>query len=388
MERIIYCDHSATTYIKDEVLNYMMPYLTCNFGNASSSYSIGRISKEAIDKARCSIANSIGANSDEIYFTSGGSESDNLIISGIARKYKYKGRHIITSKFEHLAVLNTCENLEKEGFEVTYINADSNGMLKIDELENAIRDDTILISIMYVNNEVGTIQNISKIAEIAKSRNIFFHTDAVQAIGSVPINVNLQNIDMLSMSAHKFYGPKGVGIAYIKKGIEFEPLIFGGHQEKCKRAGTENVAGIVGAGKALEIATSNIELHNKRMAEFRDIFLYNVGNVVEDMIINGDRINRIPGNINIAFEGIDSQTMLTLLDMNGICASSGSACNSSVVTPSHVLTSMGVPVNIANSSIRFTFGDMNTKEQIYYLSCVICKILKDVKNGRIKTNIN
>ena len=377
MERVIYCDHSATTYIKAEVLDYMMPYLKYNFGNASSNYSIGRISKEAVDKSRCSVANVIGANSDEIYFTSGGSESDNMIISGIAKKYKNKGKHIITSKFEHLAVLNTCKNLEQEGFDVTYVNIDSNGQVKIEEIENSIRDDTILISIMFVNNEIGTIQNIEKIGQIAKSKNILFHTDAVQAVGNVAIDVKSQNIDLLSMSAHKFYGPKGVGVSYIKKGVEFEPLIFGGHQEKCKRAGTENVAGIVGTGKAIEISNANLQLHNRKMVELRDMFLYNLNNAGIKYILNGNMENRVPSNINIAFEGIDSQTMLTLLDMNGICASSGSACNSNDITISHVLTSMKISENIAKSSIRFTFGEENTKEQISYLSCVLCNILKN-----------
>ena len=255
-------------------------------------------------------------------------------------------------------------------------------MIKIDELEKAIRDDTILISIMYVNNEVGTIQNIDKISNIAKKNGIFFHTDAVQAFGNVNIDVKNQNIDLLSMSAHKFYGPKGVGISYIRSGIEFEPLIYGGHQEKCKRAGTENVAGIVGAAKALEIASMSINYHNEKMREFRDMFLYNLNANNAKILINGSMKNRIPANLNIFFEGIDSQTMLSLLDMNGICASSGSACNSSVVTPSHVLTSMHIPSKIANNSIRFTFGEANNKEQIRFLSYVVCNILKDVKNGK------
>lgn len=382
MEKLVYCDHSATTYIKDEVLNEMLPYLKYNFGNASSNYSLGRISKKALETSRSKIASIINANPEEIYFTSGGSESDNLIVSGIARKYKSKGKHIITSKFEHLALLNTCKNLESEGFEISYIDVDNSGMIKIDELEKAIRDDTILISIMYVNNEVGTIQNIDKISNIAKKNGIFFHTDAVQAFGNVNIDVKNQNIDLLSMSAHKFYGPKGVGISYIRSGIEFEPLIYGGHQEKCKRAGTENVAGIVGAAKALEIASMSINYHNEKMREFRDMFLYNLNANNAKILINGSMKNRIPANLNMFFEGIDSQTMLSLLDMNGICASSGSACNSSVVTPSHVLTSMHIPSKIANNSIRFTFGEANNKEQIRFLSYVVCNILKDVKNGK------
>ena len=345
-------------------------------------WSIRRISKKALETSRSKIASIINANPEEIYFTSGGSESDNLIVSGIARKYKSKGKHIITSKFEHLALLNTCKNLESEGFEISYIDVDNSGMIKIDELEKAIRDDTILISIMYVNNEVGTIQNIDKISNIAKKNGIFFHTDAVQAFGNVNIDVKNQNIDLLSMSAHKFYGPKGVGISYIRSGIEFEPLIYGGHQEKCKRAGTENVAGIVGAAKALEIASMSINYHNEKMREFRDMFLYNLNANNAKILINGSMKNRIPANLNIFFEGIDSQTMLSLLDMNGICASSGSACNSSVVTPSHVLTSMHIPSKIANNSIRFTFGEANNKEQIRFLSYVVCNILKDVKNGK------
>ena len=376
--KMIYCDHSATTYIKPEVLDAMMPYLKYNFGNASSSYLLGRKSREAVEMARCKVANAIGANSDEIYFTSGGSESDNMILSGVARKYKFKGKHIITTKFEHLAILNTCKSLEEEGFEVTYINVDKNGFVNIDELVNAIRDDTIIISVMYVNNEVGTIQNIQKIGSIARMRNIFFHTDAVQAIGHINIDVQSQNIDLLSMSSHKFYGPKGVGASYIRREIDFEPLVYGGHQECCKRAGTENVAGIVGMSKAIELATSNICYHNQKMLEYRDIFLSNILKTTTNLVINGSMENRVPNNLNISFLGIDSQTMLSVLDANGVCASGGSACNSSNTTvPSHVLTSMSVPNEIANCSIRFTFGESNDSEQIYYLSCIVCNILHD-----------
>lgn len=384
MEKIYYADHSATTFVKDEVLQEMLPYFTQNFGNASSMYKIGRISKEAINKARCKVATAIGARSDEIYFTSGGSEADNMIVAEVARKYRFKGNHIITSKIEHLAILNTCKMLEKEGFEVTYLDVDKNGFISIEQLKKTIKEDTILISIMFANNEIGTIEPIEEIGKIAKENNIFFHTDAVQAIGNVKIDVHKLNIDLLSLSAHKFYGPKGVGCAYIKREIEFNPLINGGHQEFSKRAGTENVAGIVGLSKAIEIATDdeNFEKYNEKLLKYRNIFIDKITKNLDNVVINGDLEKRLPGNVNISFKGLDSQTLLAMLDMEGICASSGSACNSTVITPSHVLTAIGLDKKTANSTLRFTFGNSNTLEDIEYIADTLIKIV-----NRLRKNI-
>ena len=383
MQKIYYADHSATTYVKDEVLNEMLPYFTQNFGNASSTYSIGRKSKETINKARCKVATAIGARSDEIYFTSGGSEADNMIVTEVAKKYKFKGNHIITSKIEHLAILNTCKMLEKEGFEVTYLNVDSKGFINLDELKKSIKEETILISIMFANNEIGTIQPIEEIGKLARQNNIFFHTDAVQAIGNVKIDVHKLNIDLLSLSAHKFYGPKGVGCAYIKRDIEFNPFINGGHQEFSKRAGTENVAGIVGLSKALELATNNenFENYNKKLLKYRNLFIDKVTNNLENVRINGDLEKRLPGNVNISIKGVDSQTLLTMLDMEGICASSGSACNSNIITPSHVLTAIGLDKETANSTLRFTFGNSNTLEDVEYISETLIKIVNKLRKN-------
>ena len=381
MDKIYYADHSATTFVKNEVLNEMLPYFIENFGNASSLYSIGRKSKSAIDKARCMVATAIGARSDEIYFTSGGSEADNMIIAGIARKYKYKGNHIITSKIEHFAVLNTCKMLEGEGFEVTYLDVDKKGFVDIEQLKKSIKEETILISIMFANNEIGTIQDIEKIGEIAKENKIFFHTDAVQAMGNINIDVHKLNIDLLSLSAHKFYGPKGVGCAYIKRDILFDPIINGGHQEFSKRAGTENVAGIVGLSKAIEIATNpkRVEEYNSKLLNFRNIFIQKISKELDNIIINGDLDKRLPGNVNISIKGLDSQTLLAMLDMERICASSGSACNSNIITPSHVLTAIGLDKDIANSTLRFTFGDSNTIEDIEYIADTLISIVNKLR---------
>lgn len=372
--KIIYVDHSATTYVKEEVLNEMLPYFTKNFGNASSTYSIGRISKEAVEKSREKIAKAVGANPSGIYFTSGGSESDNMIISGIASKYKYKGNHIITSKIEHSAVLNTCKSLEEKGYRISYLDVDKLGRINLENLENEICSDTILISIMFANNEIGTIQEIEKISEIAKKHNVFFHTDAVQAIGHLNINVEKMGIDAMSISAHKFYGPKGVGVAYINNNIEFDNLIYGGHQERSKRAGTENVAGIVGMAKAIEIANEKIDVNREKLINLRNNFISNLSPIYNKIIINGDMENRLPGNINMCVEGIDCQTMLLLLDMNNICASSGSACNSSCLTPSHVLQAIKVPDKLINNSLRITLGEENTIDEVIYVAKTICDI--------------
>ena len=374
MGKIIYADHSATTYVKDEVIKEMLPYFTLNYGNPSSAYSIGRVSKEAVEKARIKVAKAIGAESNEIYFTAGGSESDNMIIKGIARANKSKGKHIITTKIEHLAVLNTCRELEEEGFEVTYLDVDDKGFINLDELKRNIRSDTILISVMFANNEIGTIEPIHEIGKIAKDIGIIFHTDAVQAVGNVDIDVKKLNIDALSLSAHKFYGPKGVGAAYISSFVKFEPVINGGHQECSKRAGTENVPGIVGLGKAIEIATSNIIEHSDKVKKIRDELINDIESGIEGVILNGDRKERLCSNVNFCIDGIDSESLVLMLDMDGICASSGSACTAGILAPSHVLTAIGRIDNIATSSIRFTFGEENTSEDVK----VIYNVLKDV----------
>lgn len=364
----IYFDNAATTKIKTEVLNEMMPYLTNGYGNASSLYSIGRQSKRAIENARKQVAELINCDSHEIYFTGGGSESDNIALKGFAYANRNKGNHIITSKIEHHAVLESCEWLEKQGFEVSYINVNKDGVIDLEELENSIRPTTILISVMFANNEIGTIQPIEKIAEIAKSYNIIFHSDAVQAVGNVPIDVSKMNIDMLSMSGHKINAPKGIGVLYVKKGIEIEKIIHGGHQEKDKRAGTENVAGIVGMGKACEIANKNLEPHIKNLKKLRDYYISKLEKEFPNKIrINGTMENRLPGNANVSFEGLDGSELIFKLDEKGICVSSGSACSSGSSEPSHVLKAIGVPDKYLNSAIRTTFGDNNTFEEIDYL---------------------
>ena len=363
----VYFDNSATTRIDEEVLREMMPFFKENYGNASSIYKLGRTSKKAIEESREKIAKAINANPEDIYFTAGGSESDNTIIKGIAHFNKNKGNHIITSKIEHPAVLETCKQLEQEGFEVTYINVDNNGIIDLEELKKSIRENTILISIMFANNEIGTIQPIKEIGEIAKKHKIVFHTDAVQAIGSIPIDVKELNIDSLSMSAHKFYGPKGIGVLYARNGIKFRKLIAGGHQEKDKRAGTENVAGIVGMGKAIEIATNNIAGHNEKIQKLRDYYISEIKEKIPNIKINGDLEKRLPGNANISFESIKGDSLLFNLDLKGICASSGSACTSGSIDPSHVLKAINVPESFLNNSLRISIGKYNTKEEVDYL---------------------
>lgn len=363
----VYLDNSATTRMDSSVLEEMIPFLSDNYGNASSVYSIGRLSKKAIEDSREKVANILNCRPDEIYFTSGGSESDNTAIKGIARANREKGKHIITSKIEHLAVLDTCKKLEEDGFEVTYLDVDEYGRINLDELKSSIRKDTILISIMYANNEVGTIQQISQIGKIAKENNIYFHTDAVQAIGSVKIDVQAQNIDSLSLSAHKFYGPKGIGILYVKKDIKFEKFIDGGHQERNKRAGTENVANIVGLAKALEMAYDKLEEHTLKISQLRDYYENSVKESIPNIKINGDINDRLPGNSNISFIGVNGQDLLLNLDMMEICVSSGSACTSGSINASHVLMALGLDEDIARSSIRVSIGKYNTKEDIDYL---------------------
>lgn len=366
-KKTYYFDHAATTQLKPEVLETMMPYLTSQYGNPSTIYSLGRESRGAIEESRMKVAKSLGANTKEIYFTNSGTEADNWAIKGIAFANQDKGKHIITSAIEHHAVLYTCKYLEKYGFEITYLPVDSNGLVSTRDLINSIREDTILVSIMYANNEIGTIQPIKEIGEITKEKGIYFHTDAVQAVGNISIDVNDLNVDLLSLSGHKFNGPKGIGVLYIREGVKISNMLHGGAQERGKRASTENVAGIVGLGTAIEIATSNIENKNKRLIELRDITIKELTDRIPNTRLNGDPLKRLPGNVNVCFEYIEGESMLLLLDMKGIAASSGSACTSGSLDPSHVLLAIGLPHEIAHGSLRITFGEENTMEDVEYL---------------------
>ena len=372
---IRYFDHAATTPVKEEVLKEMLPYLNIEYGNPSSMYCLGRNAKKAIDEARLRVAKAINASYKEIFFTGSGTESDNLAIKGVAYANKNRGNHIITSKIEHPAVLNTCHKLEKEGFNITYLNVDKNGMINLQELQNAITNKTILISIMFANNEIGTIQPIKEIGEIARLKRIYFHTDAVQAMGNIRINVQTLNIDLLSMSAHKFYGPKGVGAIYIKQEVEIQKMQDGGHQEKDKRAGTENVAGIVGIGKAIQIAHENIEQYNKKLIDLRDYFIKEIEEKIPDVVVNGHRTKRLPGNVNISFKNIAGEELLLKLDEKGICASGGSACSSGSPLPSHVLLALGLPKELSGGALRITFGCDNSKEDVDYLVASLIEII-------------
>ena len=363
----IYFDNAATTKLDDEVLKEMLPYLKDNYGNPSSIYKLGREARKAIEDSREKIAKVLNCKANEIYFTAGGSESDNTAIKGIAKANKKRGNHIITSKIEHPAVLETCKQLEKEGFKITYISVDEKGIVDLEELKKSIKPTTILITIMFANNEIGTIQPIEEIGKIAKENNIYFHTDSVQAVGSIKIDVQKLNIDSLSLSGHKFYGPKGVGALYVKTGVPFEKFISGGHQERNKRAGTENVAGIVGIGKAIELAYENLDEYNKKIKELRDYYVKKVEEKIPYIKINGDMEKRLPGNSNISFRFIEGEGLLLNLDLKGICASSGSACTSGSLDPSHVLLAIGLPHEIAHGSLRVSIGKYNTKEEIDYL---------------------
>lgn len=365
--KTVYLDNSATTKTDEEVVKAMLPYLQENYGNPSSIYRIGRENKKAIEEAREKVAIALNCEPNEVYFTAGGSESDNTAIRGIAYCYKNKGNHIITSKIEHPAVLETCKQLEKEGFEVSYIGVDERGIINLEELINEIKPSTTLITIMFANNEIGTIQPIKEIGEIAKKNDIIFHTDSVQAVGSIKIDVKELNIDSLSLSAHKFYGPKGIGALYVKNGVKFDKFIKGGHQERNKRAGTENVAGIVGLGKAIELAYQNLEVHNNKIKELRDYYVEQVKEKIPYIKINGDMEKRLPGNSNISFRFIEGEGLLLNLDLKGICASSGSACTSGSLDPSHVLLAIGLPHEIAHGSLRISIGKYNTKQEIDYL---------------------
>lgn len=380
MSDIKYFDHAATTKMSKEVLDAMMPYLTDYYGNASSVYSIGRKSREAVEAAREKVAAAIGAKAKEIYFTAGGSESDNTIIKGVAKAKKSKGNHIITSKIEHPAVLETCKQLEKEGFEVTYLDVDSRGVVDLEQLKASIKPETILISIMFANNEIGTIQPIKEIGAIAKENHVLFHTDAVQAVGNTPIDVKEMNIDFLSMSAHKFYGPKGVGAMYIRTGVVIDKLIAGGHQERSKRAGTENVPGIVGMGKAIETACSSIEKNAAYLSGLRNYFMDEVGKRIPHIRKNSNTDCCLPGTANISFKYIEGESLLFMLDAKGICASSGSACTSGSLDPSHVLLAIGVPVEVAHGSLRISIGLENTKEDIDYLLDCLSEIVERLRS--------
>ncbi len=367
MSKVIYVDNAATTKIKPEVLEAMMPYLTEVYGNPSSIYSIAAESKSAIDGAREKVAKAINAQPKEIVFTSGATESDNWALKGVAYANKTKGNHIITTKIEHHAVLHAAQQLEKEGFEVTYLDVDEYGVVDLEQLKQAIKKETILISVMFANNEIGTIQPIAEIGKIAKDNNVFFHTDAVQAIGNVPIDVDALGIDLLSLTGHKIYGPKGIGAMYIRKGTKILPFMNGGAQESKRRGGTENVAYIVGLGKAIEMATENIDAKAKKISALRDHFIQRVQQEIPHIRLNGHPTQRLCNNANFSFRYIEGEGLLLFLDMKGICASSGSACTSGSLDPSHVLLAIGLPHEIAHGSLRVTFGDFNTKEEVDYL---------------------
>ena len=380
--KTIYFDHAATTAVAPEVKEAMEPYFCENYGNASSLYELGYKSKEAINIARVNVAKAINTKPNEIYFTSCGSESDNLAIKGVARAHRQNGNHIITSRIEHPAVLNTCRQLEKEGFRVTYLNVDKNGFIDLEELKNSINSKTILVSIMFANNEVGTIESIKEISRIVHSNNAIFHTDAVQAVGNIKIDVKEMGIDLLSMSAHKFYGPKGVGALYVRDSIDFIQLQNGGHQENDKRAGTENVAGIVGLGKAIELANNNIIQNNERLLNLRNYCIEQIKNRIPYIRINGDLNSRLPGNINISFLYVNGKDLVKLLAKKGICTSSGSACSSGLPQPPHVLLAMGLSEDIASSALRITLGKENTKEDIDYFVDELEKIVVNLRTER------
>ncbi|EKQ53763.1 MULTISPECIES: cysteine desulfurase NifS [unclassified Clostridium] len=376
----VYMDYSATTFVKPEVLEEMLPYFTEKFGNPSSFYGISRETKRAIDNAREQVAKALNCLPDEIYFTGGGSEADNWAIKGIASAHKNKGNHIITTKIEHHAVLHTCEYLEKNGFDVTYLDVDEEGFINLEDLKNAITDKTILVSIMFANNEIGTIQPIKEIGEICREKKVYFHTDAVQAVGNVPVDVKEMNIDMLSLAGHKIYGPKGIGVLYIKKGIKIDNLVHGGGQERNRRAGTENIAAIVGLGKAVELANDNLEEHMNKLIALREKLIDGLLKIPYTRL-NGPRgEKRLPGNVNVCFRFIEGESILLSLDFKGVCASSGSACTSGSLDPSHVLLSIGLPHEIAHGSLRLSMGEGSTEEDVDYVLEVLPPIIERLRN--------
>ncbi len=379
-EHTYYFDNSATTKVSKEVMDSMQPYLNEIYGNPSTIYSIGREAKKAIETAREKVAKAINADSKEIFFTGSGTEADNWAIKGIAFANQHKDKHIITTNIEHHAVLHTCEYLEKFGFETTYVPVKENGIVDVNDIKDALREDTILISVMFANNEIGTIQSIKEIGELAKEKNIYFHTDAVQAIGHIPIDVKELDVDLLSLSAHKFHGPKGVGVLYIRDGVNIDNLLHGGGQEKRRRASTENTAGIVGLGRAIEIATENIDEKVKYLTKLREKTINGLIENIPDIIINGDREKRLPGNVNVCFKYIEGESILLHLDQYGICASSGSACTSGSLEPSHVLLAIGLPHEIAHGSLRLSFSEENTEEEVDYLLEKLPPIIKNLRN--------
>lgn len=375
--KIRYFDNAATTKIKKEVLDKMFPYLTEEYGNPSSLYTLGRRARVAVEEARRKVAELINCDKNEIYFTGGGTESDNTALKGIMTLDKNEGKHMITTKIEHPAILNTCKTLEEIGTKVTYLSVNEDGLINLEELENSITNETVLISIMFANNEIGTIQSIKEIGEIAHKRGIMFHTDAVQACGNVAIDVKNMNIDMLSLSGHKIGAPKGIGALYVNKNIEFKNLIDGGHQERNKRAGTENVAGIVGLGEACKIAKNTLEEHTEKLKMLRDYFFSEIKRRLGDVKINGSMKQRLPGNSNVSFKDVNGSELLMKLDEKGICASAGSACSSGSSMPSHVLTAIGLTSEYAEGTLRVTFGDENTKEDVDYLVDALVEIVEE-----------
>ena len=380
MKKLIYLDNAATTKTSEEVVAAMLPYFTEYYGNPSSVYEFASESKKAVSNARRTIAETLGAQENEIYFTAGGSEADNWALKATAEAYQSKGKHIITTKIEHHAILHTAEYLEKRGFEITYIGVDENGVVKVDELEKAIRPDTILISVMFANNEIGTIQPIKEIGEIAKKHGVLFHTDAVQAYGQLPINVDELHIDMLSSSGHKLNGPKGIGFLYIRKGVKIRSFVHGGAQERKRRAGTENVPGIVGYGKAAEIAAKTMKERTAKEIELRDHLIDRVLAEVPYTRLNGHRTNRLPNNANFSFQFVEGESLLIMLDMDGICGSSGSACTSGSLDPSHVLLAIGLPHEIAHGSLRLSLAETNTQEDVDYILEKLPQIIQRLRD--------
>jgi cysteine desulfurase len=379
MDRKIYLDHNATTPVHPEVLEAMLPFYKEGFGNASSIHSFGREAKVALEESREKVAKLLNTDPLEIYFTSGGTESDNLAVKGIAWANRKKGNHIITSKIEHHAVLESCKYLEREGFEVTYLPVDRYGLVAPDELKKSIRKETILVSIMHANNEVGIIEPIPELSKIAKENGIYFHTDAVQSTGKLKIDVNGLGVDLFSLSAHKFYGPKGAGAIYIRRGVRLTPLAHGGHHEKARRAGTENVPGIVGLAKALEIANRDMEKEDNRLKNLSERFFERIKEQISDVYLNGHPELRIPNTLNLSFKGVEGESIILSLDLKGIAVASGSACTSGTLEPSHVLSAMGVPPDLAQSSLRFSFGRSNTIDDIDYVVEVLPEIVSRLR---------
>ena len=380
MGKLIYLDNAATTKTAPEVVEAMLPYFTEHYGNPSSVYGFASANKEVINRQREVIADVLGAKANEIYFTAGGSESDNWALKATAEAYGNKGKHIITSKIEHHAILHTCEYLEKRGFEITYLDVDENGIVDLEQLKSSIREDTILISVMFANNEIGTIQPIKEIGEIAHEHGILFHTDAVQAFGQVPINVDEYKIDMLSASGHKLNGPKGIGFLYIRQGVKIRSFVHGGAQERKRRAGTENVPGIVGLGKAVERAAASMKDRTEKEVELRDYLIGRIEKEIPYCRLNGDRTKRLPNNVNFSFRYVEGESLLIMLDMKGICASSGSACTSGSLDPSHVLLAIGLPHEIAHGSLRMTLNEEITREDLDYVVDTLKDIVQNLRN--------